>query len=140
MADLHNIAIAGLGRVGGTFLSRMLKQGDKGVAVVAVAEPKDTEGRRLAQEKGIPVVTLGGLVDMGHKVDIVFDLSGDQEVREEIEQRLAEKLNKHTVVANAGVARLVFSLVCGECLPEIHNRKHQKIADALLARRDRGED
>ncbi|WP_319780960.1 hypothetical protein [Maridesulfovibrio sp.] len=128
----HNIAIIGLGRVGTVFLEKALSS-DSVMTVKAVCELCDTPGRKLAEKKGIPVLELVEIVELGIDVDVIFDLTGDENVSRIIQQKLAESCNSYSQVAPARLARLVWSLFAGdEYLPNIGKSKYQTYADMLL--------
>lgn len=131
MNEDHNIAVAGLGRVGELFLERILSCSCD-LNVVCVLELRDTPGRRLAEEKGVRIVTLDELVGLGVGVDVVFDLTGSEGFREELERKLRETFNAYTTVASPNIARLVWSFLSDEYLPSIHSSKHQAMADSML--------
>lgn len=129
----HTIAIIGLGRTGTLFLEQILKKGEElGVQLLCVVEVADTEGRRLAIEKGIEVVSLEALVALGVKVDVIFDLTGSREVRQKLEAMLESFCNKYTAIADSNITRLVWSLMSEDYLPDVHVSKSQAIADTLL--------
>lgn len=131
MTEEHNVAIAGLGRVGAMFLEHIISC-ECGLKVVCVLEIKDTEGRRLAEEKEIEVVDLNGLVAKGVGVDVVFDMTGSLEFRDEMERRFRESCNSYTAIAAPTIARLVWSYMSDEYLPSIHSSKHQAMVDTLM--------
>lgn len=45
---------------------------------------------------------------LGDKVDIIFDLTGNSEVRKQLRNKLMETNNHHTVIAPAVVAHLLW--------------------------------
>ncbi|NDV25417.1 hypothetical protein FMR86_02010 [Desulfovibrio sp. JC010] len=128
----HNIAIVGLGRVGKAFLEKAMSN-ESVMTVKAVCEMCDTPGRKLAEEKDIPVVDLGGIIEMGIDIDVIFDLSGDENVSRILQEKLVEARNSYTQVAPARLARLVWSLIAdGEYLPNLGKTKSQIYAEMLL--------
>ncbi|MDD3517596.1 MAG: homoserine dehydrogenase [Chromatiales bacterium] len=114
------VALIGLGRVGGRFLEEMLPLKARGIAIVGAAELGDTPGKARAQAAGIPVGTLEEIVDMGDQVDIIFDLSGSQGVRQALRQRLQDSGNRHTTIAPEIMARLLWAVVSDEQLADPH--------------------
>ena len=97
----HNIAIVGLGRVGTVFLQRMLARREEGVNIVRVAQLSKTAE--------------------GSGVDIIVDLTGSPDVRQQLREKLAAAGNRHTVIAPESIARLMWTLMeTGEELPEVH--------------------
>ncbi len=119
--SVQNVAIVGLGRVGERFLERMLAfQEQDRVRIVACAERGDTPGRKRAEGAGIPIETSEAITARGEGVDIIFDLTGSESTRKELRDALGMRGNRHTVIAPESVARLIWSLVGDEELPEIH--------------------
>jgi hypothetical protein len=49
------------------------------------------------------------VVSMGAKVDIIFDLTGDSELRKKLRVALQETHNQHTVIAPEVVAQLLWN-------------------------------
>ena len=118
-----NIAIVGLGRVGSKFLRQMLVLREKGVEIVAAADPADTIGKKDAMAKGIPLKTLEELVTMGEDLDIIFDLSGKSHVRKEIRESMQKYQNTHTVVAPEIILSLLWMFLEEKPLPDVHDHK-----------------
>ena len=118
----QSIAIVGLGRVGSVFLEGLLNHDADGITVVAVSEQGDTPGKKLAQSKGIPVVTIDDLIEHGESIDILFDLTGVMAVRKELRDKMASSNNRHTLIATEAVAQLIWSLIPhgGDALPKVH--------------------
>lgn len=135
----HNLAIAGLGRVGTCFLEQILNLDDDRIGVRCVVEKDDTAGKLLALEKGIDVVDSTGLVELGMSIDIVFDFTGDPSFSADLQQALKEGHNTHTAVCPSRIARLIWTLISEECLPEVRGSKYQALADMLLERACDGE-
>jgi pyrroline-5-carboxylate reductase len=120
--EKQSIAIVGLGTMGSAFLKELLGQSNERVDIVAVAEKKDTEGLALARSHGIPNLGLDELVAMGEDLDILFDLTGVAEVRQEIRDKLQAKGNHHTIVATENIARMIWTLIAsGAELPLAKN-------------------
>jgi acetaldehyde dehydrogenase (acetylating) len=117
----HNIAIVGLGRVGTVFLQRMLARREEGVNIVRVAQLSKTDGLKMAEEAGLPTGTIDDIVAEGSGVDVIFDLTGSPDVRQQLREKLAAAGNRHTVIAPESIARLMWTLMeTGEDLPEVH--------------------
>ncbi|MCY0886523.1 MAG: homoserine dehydrogenase [Firmicutes bacterium] len=116
------VAVAGLGRVGGRFLEALL---EAGVTVAAVAQPGDTPGKAFARAHGIPV--LEDALDLLElpEVEVLFDLTGSEAVRRRLRERLAARGDTRVVVAPESVARLVWQLVAGDRRwPELHSDRY----------------
>jgi predicted dinucleotide-utilizing enzyme len=117
----QSVAVVGLGRVGSVFLERLLDREGVGVEVVAITEPRNTPGKELAVSKGIPVLNVDGLMELGDRIDVLFDLTGVPSVRKELREKLASSGNRHTIIANEAVARLIWALIAeGAKLPNVH--------------------
>lgn len=132
--DVHNIAIVGLGRIGTAFLKELLIAKEAyGLKLICVVEKDDTEGKQLAQKNGIKIVTFEELLALNVGIDIIFDLTGSTQFREELYAGLAAMKNDYTNVAPLNITRLIWSLFSTEYLPAVHGTKYQAIADTLLA-------
>ena len=116
--DNQNIAIIGLHDLGTEFFKAMINLKDKGVNVLGVSETAFTEGAQYAQDLGIGNVSINKVVEMGDKVDIIFDLSNDREIRKELRKELFSSNNQHTVIAPESVARLMYTMIDEKQLPE----------------------
>ncbi|CCO22475.1 hypothetical protein [Maridesulfovibrio hydrothermalis] len=129
----HNIAIVGLGRIGTSFLEKTLTD-DCVMKVKAVCELYDTKGKRMAEESNIQVVELSEIVGLGVKLDVIFDLTGDDNVSRMLRSKLEESGNTYTQVAQNRLARLVWALIADdEYLPDVRKSKSQVYADMLLS-------
>ena len=115
-----SIAIVGLGRVGTGFLKEILGHGHQGLKVLWAAEPQETEGKELARRSGVRLLAVEDIIGMGQAVDIIFDFTGQAELRRQLRQAMADTANRHTVVASEVVGRLVWSLITDKPVPELH--------------------
>ena len=113
----QNIAIIGLNSAGTELFKAMIELKSKGVNVLGVSESIFTEGSQLAQELGITNMSIDQIIDMGDKVDVIFDLSGNREIRKELRTTLFSSQNQHTVIAPECVARLMYTMVSDQALP-----------------------
>jgi glyceraldehyde-3-phosphate dehydrogenase/erythrose-4-phosphate dehydrogenase len=119
----QTVAIVGLGRVGSVFLEKLLAQTNKGIVIVAVAEKGATAGAALAKSSGIENLSLDQLVAKSNNIDILFDLTGLTEVREELREKLMASGNRNTVIATESIAALIWALISdGEDLPNVHTK------------------
>ena len=116
-----NIAIIGLGRIGSAFLSAM--QNKDNIKLFSVAERTDTPAKAEAASAGIMISTLDEIVGMSEMLDIIFDLTGDTDVRKELREKLRATNNTHTVIATETIVHLIWSLISEEPLPTIEGRK-----------------
>ena len=114
MGNKVNVALLGLGSVGETFAENFLEKIQEehvNVEIVAVAN-KDLNtpvAMGFAHSK-VPVFENAlDVVELGDKVDIIFDLTGDPETRKLIRTRLQETNNKHTVIAPEVIAHLLWN-------------------------------
>ena len=114
--SVADIALVGLGEVGGRFLAEMLKLRDRGINIVCAAEPNDTPGRRQAEVARIPLKSLEEIVAMGTSVDVIFDLTGVPGVRKTLREQMQLSNNRHTIVAPETMARLLWAVVSNEHL------------------------
>ncbi|WP_018861600.1 MULTISPECIES: hypothetical protein [unclassified Thioalkalivibrio] len=114
------IAIVGLGRVGGRFLELLLDSDTPGMEICAVSEQGETDGRKLAQARGIPVESVEQILARGDQVDVVYDLTGRAEVRQRLREGMQKDGNRHTVVAPEVMAHLTWSLLTHEAPPDVH--------------------
>lgn len=125
MGKIINVAIVGLGRVGSTFLKKLVECERKGISIVAVAEKDDnSEGLRLARENGINILGDEQIIALGNKVDIIFDLTGNNEARRSLRMAMVKSSNAHTVIASEIVAFFTWNLIGEEGgLPDAHEVK-----------------
>lgn len=115
-----DIAVVGLGEVGGRFLEEMLRLEDRGIRIVCVAELDDTPGRRRALAQGIALKTLDEIVGMANAVDIIFDLTGAPAVRKGLREKMQQTGNRHTIIAPETLARMLWAVVSDEHLADLH--------------------
>ncbi len=113
MSKKIKVALLGLGRVGEVFAEHFLAQIQEHqapVEIVAVADhhPDAPVALGFAQS-GVPVYTdpleVAGL---GEEVDIIFDLTGDVQMRKALRKRLQATNNAHTIVASEVIANLLW--------------------------------
>ncbi len=120
MGNVVKIAIAGLGRVGSTFVEKLVEFDGKGVSIVAVAEKKqDAPGVEMAKAKGLKVFdSEEAILDMREEIDVIFDLTGDKAVERNLRFKQVRSGNMHTVIVPRTVAVLIWNLISEEVLPE----------------------
>lgn len=118
-----NVAIIGLGRVGSTFIKKLNNFASRGISIVAVVEKSnDSPGLAFAREKGISILSHeSDIVEMGDKVDVIFNLTGSTVVERSMKLAQVRKGNSHTVIVSRSVAELMWRLVTDETLPEHSN-------------------
>ncbi len=118
-----NIAIIGLGRIGSVLLQQMLNYKDKGVTISAVAEISETPGKILAREHKIKIKNLDEIINLGKNVDIIFELTGQYEVRQELRHKLMDNKNFHSVIAPETIAFLICLMLTNKEMPDVHLHK-----------------
>ena len=114
MSNKVRVALLGLGSVGEIFAENFLEKIQEehaNVEIVAVAS-RDLESpvsMGFVHSK-IPVFRDAlEVIDLGEKVDIIFDLTGNAQLRKDLRARLQETNNRHTVIAPEVVAHLLWS-------------------------------
>jgi ketol-acid reductoisomerase len=115
-----DIAIVGLGEIGGPFLEEILRLRDRGIRVVCAAQNSDTAGKRRAQEAGIPLKTIDEMIAIGGAIDVIFDLTGNPEVRKEMRTKMQATGNRHTIIAPETMARMLWTVISDEQLGAGH--------------------
>lgn len=118
MSETINIALLGLGAVGQEFAAHFLEQiqeGHKPIKIVAVAErdAKSPFAMGFAQNN-VPVFEDAcDVATLGDQVDIIFDLTGNADIRQSLRNALQESDNRHTVIAPEVFARLLWNFFDG---------------------------
>ena len=118
-----NVSIIGLGRVGSILLQQMVIFKDRGINIIAVAEIDETPGKIYARDQKIKICSLEEIVSFNDKIDIIFELTGNVEIRRQLRNLLREKNNNHTVIAPETVAILICLLLTDKTLPDVHEHK-----------------
>lgn len=119
MKNKINVALLGLGSVGQDFAEHFLEiiqEGGKAVEIVAVAHRHLDSPIALGfQQSGVKVFEDAvEVVNMGDAVDIIFDLTGDEDVRVALRKGLQLSNNHHTVIAPEVMAKLLSMFFDGE--------------------------
>ncbi len=113
MSRKIQVALLGLGEVGQDFAEMFLEKIQEGgrpveIAAVAHRHPDSPVALGFAQN-GVPVFADAvDVVGLGEKIDIIFDLTGNAEVRSALRQALQASGNRHTVIAPEVVAQLLW--------------------------------
>lgn len=112
MASTIRVALLGLGDVGQTFAENFLEKIQEGgmpIEIVAVADRNTESPIALGfAHSGVAVFRNPlEVASLGDKVDVIFDLSGDHALRQELRLRLLESSNRHTVVVPEILAKLL---------------------------------
>ena len=114
MSNKIRVALLGLGHVGEVFAEHFLEkiqEGHANVEIVAVAthDLESPVALGFAHSK-VPVLKDAlSVTNLGEKVDIIFDLTGNAELRQNLRNRLQESGNRHTVVAPEVLAHLLWN-------------------------------
>lgn len=114
MSNKVKVALLGLGSVGEIFAEHFLEKIQEqhiNVEIVAVASPQlDSPVALGFSHSKVPVFQDAlDVVNLGDKVDIIFDLTGDSELRKRLRARLQETNNLHTVIAPEVFAHLLWN-------------------------------
>lgn len=113
MKNNIRIALLGLGEAGQAFAEHFLEKIQEHgapVKIVAVAD-RDTQSPFALGflQSGVPVFKDAlEVVKLGDQVDIIFDMTHDPRLRQELRLKLLESKNKHTVIATEVFARLLW--------------------------------
>ncbi|MDH5544555.1 MAG: homoserine dehydrogenase [Gammaproteobacteria bacterium] len=113
---MQNIAIIGADN-SEIFLKEMLLLKERGINIVGVYSAKGTLLNKIAQEQGLKQLNVEEIVELGEKLDVIFDLSGDPQIRMELRKTLFSSDNKHTVIAPESVAQVMWAMMGREGLP-----------------------
>lgn len=114
MSNKVRVALLGLGSVGETFAEHFLEKIQEehiNVEIVAVASRHlDSPVALGFSHSNVPVFQDAlDVIDLGEKVDIIFDLTGNAELRKRLRARLQETNNRHTVIAPEIFAHLLWN-------------------------------
>ena len=126
MTKKIRIALIGLGRVGETFAEHFLASiqiRHIAAEIVAVAAHNiDSPVAMGFAHSKVPVYSDGlKIAELGDAVDIIFDLTGSLQFRQQLRDRLRELDNHHTVIAPEVMARLLWSFFSDDAqLPDVH--------------------
>ncbi|BAN35383.1 hypothetical protein SCD_n01562 [Sulfuricella denitrificans skB26] len=114
MSNKVKVALLGLGSVGELFAEHFLEKIQEqhvDVEIVAVADRHlDSPVALGFAHSNVPVFKDAlEVVDLGEQVDIIFDLTGNAELRKALRLRLQETENRHTVIAPEVFAQLLWN-------------------------------
>jgi homoserine dehydrogenase len=113
MKDTIRVALLGLGDIGEAFAEQFLakiQEHGAPVEIVAVADHHPDSPVALGfSQSGVPVFRDAlEVTSLGDKIDIIFDLTGNSRLRQELRLKLIETRNQHTVIATEVLARLLW--------------------------------
>lgn len=117
MSNQINIAIIGLGQVGSEFFKKFAEKKSNGINIIAAVDSSsDAPGVQVAKDNNVEVFTdFKDVIAKGDDVDVIIDVTGNEEVKKEIRRELARAGNEHTVVAPEVIAFMLWG-VMGEGL------------------------
>lgn len=119
MMENASIVIVGLGKVGGFFLEQLIKRSNLGLHIACIVEPRDTEGKILAQNNGIAAVNLHDVIDFSEDVDFIFNLTGDSSVQSLLRDELDKAGNQRTEIVSDHVLKVIWSILSDESIPAV---------------------
>ena len=107
------VALLGLGRIGEGFAEHFLEviqEAKRPIEIVAVAHHHlDSPVALGFSQNGVPVYEDAlEVLKLGEGVDIIFDLTGNSELRQALRKGLQDSGNRHTVIAPEVVANLLW--------------------------------
>jgi len=113
MTNKIRVALLGLGEVGEVFAEHLLEkiqEHNAPVQIVAVADHHTDSPVALGfSQNGVPVFKDAiDVVKLGDQVDIIFDLTNNSRLRQDLRLKLLESKNKHTIIATEVFARLLW--------------------------------
>jgi homoserine dehydrogenase len=113
MSHKIKVAILGLGNIGQEFAEHLLERIQEGgmpIEIVGIAHRHlDTPVVLGFQQSGVPVFQDAlEITSLGESVDIIFDLTGNAEIRQGLRERLQQSGNRHSVIAPETFARLLW--------------------------------
>jgi len=111
------VALVGLGRIGSLFLGQIINR-KSSVEIVLVVEPNDTPGKLMAEEEGISVSNIDDIIARGEEIDLVFDLTGRSEVRQQLRTAYQKANNRHTIIVPDLMAHFIYSLITETDIPD----------------------
>lgn len=114
MANKIRVAILGLGSVGEVFSENFLEKIQEqhaNVEIVAVATKHlDSPVALGFAHSNVPVFEDAlKVIELGENVDIIFDLTGNADLRQALRNQLLSSNNRHTVIAPEVFARLLWN-------------------------------
>lgn len=114
MAKKIKVAILGLGTVGEIFSENFLEKIQEqhiNVEIVAVAtrNPDSPVALGFAHSNVLVLDDALKVIELGEKIDIIFDLTGNTQLRKALRNQLQSTNNRHTVIAPEVFAQLLWS-------------------------------
>jgi acetaldehyde dehydrogenase (acetylating) len=121
-----SVAVVGAGETGTPLLELLLKADFVKVLGVADLDPQQP-GMVLAREHG--VLTTGSFMELtepGKDVDIIIDVTGVPQVRDQLRRHLEQSHNSHTILMHERIVMLVLSLISGRLIEMKHGEQDYK--------------
>lgn len=114
------IGVIGAGKTGKNLIKHL--RGFDFVDLVQVADIReDAPGYVFAKENGIAVTKdYMDVAKLGNKVDIIIEVTGKKEVKNNLRAYMQENGNKHTVIVPELVAVLMMSIAEGKFVDSFH--------------------
>lgn len=110
MSARLSIALIGAGRTGTPLLKDLMQYDYIQVLGVADIDP-ESPGMRLARDQGVACFTEPmELVKAVGEVDILVEVSGDQDLKAKIKAHYEQTANRKTLIMHDLIARLIISL------------------------------
>ena len=117
------IVVIGAGDTGTPLLKQLLDSSF--VEVLGVADlDLGMPGIQLARQHGVTVTCdFMELVQQGDAVDIIIDVTGSAQVREQLRQHMVASHNNHTLIMHEQIALLMMSLSAGQLIDSKHGQQ-----------------
>lgn len=114
------IGIIGAGKTGKYLIEQL--NGFEFISIVQVADIReDAPGYVYAKENGINVSTdFMHVAKLGTEIDIIFEVTGQKDIKLGLRSYMQETGNKHTVIVPELVAVLMMSMAKGQLIDSFH--------------------
>ena len=115
-----SVGIIGAGETGAPPLELLLDAEFVNVMGVADLDPEQP-GMKLAREHGVNTTpNFMDLAKLGEAVDILIDVTGVRDVRDQLRHHLEATHNNHTIIMHERIVMLVLSLINGQLVEMKH--------------------
>jgi len=109
MNNSIRVALVGMGKAGQTFAEHFQKSRERGVPLEIVAVSGSDPVTNDWSHRGARVYKDAcEITALGEQVDVIFDLSGDRAMRQQLRLALLKNQNMHTVLVSETIARLMW--------------------------------
>ncbi len=122
ISEVITVGIIGAGRSGTPIIKELLKHNYVKIVSIVDLNP-EAEGMKIGKARGIHTATNAqDLINLGEKVDLVFNLAGDPNLRRQLADAYQKSSNKHTIIVHETIARLIVTLVLklDKLVPSFH--------------------